>query len=180
MIFFTSDSHYNHRAIIEHCRRPYADVRSMNEAMIADWNAVVGPSDDVYHLGDFGFKGEDDLDTIWWRLNGHKHLVVGNHDKKNPKVLKLPWESVSDLKVVKKDERKLVLCHYPMESWPSMWKGSAHLHGHCHGTLRRKMAKRYDVGVDAHPSPIAWPEIWAWADAEPFVPVDHHGEGRTL
>ena len=54
--FFTSDHHFGHRRIIDYCGRPYAHVDEMDEALIANWNARVGHSDVVYHLGDFTLK----------------------------------------------------------------------------------------------------------------------------
>lgn len=180
MIFFTSDSHLNHRGILKHTNRPWSNVRAMNEGLVAAWNgAVLRENDTVYHLGDFGMHapndGEgEDLGVLFWRLRGRKHLVVGNHDAKNPQVLRLPWESIGQIVEVKKDGRRLVLCHYALESWAGMHHGAAHLHGHSHGTLR-KAPRRIDVGVDCFPAPVSWDEVWAQVDRETFVPVDHHG-----
>lgn len=50
---------------------------------------------------------------------------------------------------IKHDGRKIVLCHYPLESWDSCLYGSIHLHGHCHHNLPPDPDKlRQDVGVD--------------------------------
>jgi calcineurin-like phosphoesterase family protein len=81
-VFFTSDQHYGHTNIIRFCARPFADVSAMNEALIARHNAVVGPDDDVWHLGDFVFKG--DVAATLVRLNGRHRLVAGNHDRCHP------------------------------------------------------------------------------------------------
>jgi calcineurin-like phosphoesterase family protein len=51
-VFFTSDTHFGHANIIKYCGRPFASVEEMNRELIARWNAVVGPRDTVYHLGD--------------------------------------------------------------------------------------------------------------------------------
>ena len=53
MIFFTSDTHFNHKAIISYCSRPFESVEEMNDRLIDNWNQVVKPNDTVYHLGDF-------------------------------------------------------------------------------------------------------------------------------
>ena len=41
-VFFTSDTHFNHANIIRFCNRPFKDVSHMNEAIISNWNRVVG------------------------------------------------------------------------------------------------------------------------------------------
>ena len=53
----------------------------MNETLIHNWNNVVGEDDTVYHLGDVALGAWVDWDKSLSRLNGHKILVVGNHDR---------------------------------------------------------------------------------------------------
>ena len=81
MRFFTSDTHFGHQNIIKYANRPFASVSHMNEALIANWNAVVGMDDEVYHLGDVALGPWTEWDKILTRLNGYKILVVGNHDR---------------------------------------------------------------------------------------------------
>ena len=47
-IFFTSDQHFGHERILHMCNRPFKDAAEMDERLIANWNAVVGPRDDVW------------------------------------------------------------------------------------------------------------------------------------
>ena len=82
-VFFTSDTHFYHANIINFCKRPFANVETMNEALIENWNAVVGANDIVFHLGDFCFGGSAEWTNILNRLNGRIYLIVGNHDLKN-------------------------------------------------------------------------------------------------
>ncbi len=184
MIYLWADTHFNHEGILHHTKRPWATVEGMNYALVQRWNArVKNESDDVWFLGDFGFHaptkpGTDDLGELFWRLRGRKHLVVGNHDEKNQQVLRLPWESVERLVMVKHQGTRAVLCHYPLESWNGMHYGTLHFHGHCHGTLRRLVPHRFDVGVESFPDgPIEWDYLVATARCQEFKPVDHHGEG---
>ena len=81
MRYFTSDTHFGHANIIKYCNRPFKDVSHMNEVLIANWNAVVGEDDVVYHLGDVALGPWTEWDGILTRLNGRKVLVVGNHDR---------------------------------------------------------------------------------------------------
>jgi calcineurin-like phosphoesterase family protein len=83
-ILFTADEHYGHDNIIKYCTRPYADVKTMNRALIQNYNRVVTDDDTVYHLGDFGFFSMDSLNVLRkfvQQLNGTKILILGNHDR---------------------------------------------------------------------------------------------------
>jgi calcineurin-like phosphoesterase family protein len=79
--WFTSDTHFGHANIISFCDRPFADFEEMDEALIANWNSVVGDDDVVYHMGDVAMGKWDRWEGIFNRLNGYKILVVGNHDR---------------------------------------------------------------------------------------------------
>lgn len=180
-VYLVSDTHFNHEGIIRHCSRGFASVEDMNEELIAKWNAaVVRESDTVWHLGDFGFSHSQrtPLAEVFHRLRGKKHLVVGNHDEKNPQVLKLPWERVERLFTLKQGAIRAELCHYPLETWKGSWRGALMLHGHCHGSLKRKIAKRFDMGVDAlaRNGPVLLEDVWEAGLRETFIPVDGHGE----
>ena len=145
--FFTADNHFGHRGVIGMCNRPFADVAEMNRDLVDAWNAVVGPRDTVWHLGDFAMGSSPaECAAIFARLHGVKHLVRGNHDAK--RVLDLPWASQHDLVQTTVDGQRLVLCHYAMRSWPGAWRGTVHLFGHTHGTLP-PTRQSCDVGVDA-------------------------------
>ncbi len=145
-IFFTSDTHFgDHRTLNIH-KRPFASVAEMDEAMIAGWNAVVGPEDEVWHLGDFARKLSD-VPGLLSRLKGLKHLLRGNNDE--PEIRDAPgWVSVRDYHEMDEDGRRLVLCHYPFRSWNGQARRVINLHGHSHGKLK-PMPRQFDVGVDA-------------------------------
>lgn len=179
MIYFWSDTHFNHEGIIALCKRGYKTIEEMNKELIRKWNAIVRPEDTIYHLGDFGFshwKGRP-LEEIFAELSGHKHLVIGNHDEKNAKVLKLPWESMNHMITVRDNGRRIVACHYPFESWKGMYRNYVHVHGHCHGQLKRHVARRYDMGVDVRVVPMSFDIIYNGAMAEPFQATDGHKIG---
>lgn len=80
-VFFTSDHHFGHNLIIDFESRPFAGAEEMDKVMIANWNAVVGKEDTVFHLGDFSFRNQEDTRSIVAALNGYKILILGNHDR---------------------------------------------------------------------------------------------------
>ena len=142
-ILFTADTHFSHRRIIQHCNRPFSSTDEMDAVMIERWNALVAPTDTVYHLGDFCWKGK--ASRYRNRLNGIIHLIRGNHDKN---IGSADFASVSDICTVKVDDVEIVLCHYPLAEWEGYYGSTWHFHGHAHGTLKSKQLRRIDVGVD--------------------------------
>lgn len=50
MIYFTSDLHLGHMAIIHMKNRPFEDVEEMNRKLISNYNSVVHKKDTVYIL----------------------------------------------------------------------------------------------------------------------------------
>ena len=143
--FFTADTHFSHAAAIDMCNRPFKSADQMNSALVAAWNQTVGPRDIVWHLGDFSFGPVEDGEKIFRKLNGQKHLIRGNHDKRT--VDDWAWASVSDQKMIKVGDQKVFLCHYPMLEWPGFFRETVHLYGHVHGN-RTVPGRACDVGVD--------------------------------
>jgi len=189
MLFFTSDTHFDHDNIRKYCNRPFDNVKEMNETMIANWNSVVGPKDTVYHLGDFAFsKDYNRIIDLWNILNGRKTLVLGNHDRLLKKFVsqgKGPFGEVRRLIEMKWDHKKIILCHYSMRVWNSSHHGSWHLYGHSHGTLDEDPRSRsFDVGVDCwNFTPVSYGQICEKMQGiEEYIAenggynVDHHKE----
>lgn len=150
-IFFTADTHFYHRNIIEYCKRPYECVEEMNEAIVENWNAVVQKYDIVYHLGDVSFGTAEETRGILSRLNGIKHLITGNHERytkwhrKDPGLIHDYFTEQGDYLKIKIDKHtKLVLCHFPLAAWDRGWY---QFHGHTHGQYKG-CHKQLDVGMD--------------------------------
>jgi calcineurin-like phosphoesterase family protein len=135
MVFFTSDLHLGHQNIIRHCSRPFSDVDEMNHTLIDNWNSRVARNDEVWIVGDFSFRSEQDIPSYLEKLKGRKHLIIGNHDGSWMK--KADWsssfESIDMLKYFSLDGHEIVLCHYPMMCWPHSNRGSYLVYGHIHG-----------------------------------------------
>lgn len=160
MIFVTSDTHFHHAAVVEYCKRPFTDVEAMNEALIANWNARVRPEDEIIHLGDFAFGPRSKLAPTLERLNGHKTLVRGNHDRSKSAMLAAGFDDVCDrLEWTDNGSRRLYFAHIPLgvsEPRPRKYDpplvrpAPPHdfwLCGHVHEHFRRR-GNVINVGVD--------------------------------
>lgn len=171
MIYFTADLHLNHRNAIKFTQRPFKDVDEMNRQLIENYNSIVRPNDTVYILGDaamYRVSDEYKLKALLVSLNGHKTLVIGNHDDKH---LYDCFEQVMAYKELNYHKRKIILFHYPIVD--NEWNGgyghgkemgkknrknaSIMLHGHIHSKgphynrkNRHNDVFKYDVGVDAN------------------------------
>ncbi|MBF9232756.1 metallophosphoesterase family protein [Microvirga alba] len=146
-VFFTSDTHFGDPRVLRVDKRPFKTIPEHDEALLANWNEVVSPDDEVWHLGDFARADNlERIDELLDRLYGRKHLVTGNNDGPTTLAAK-GWASVQAYAELHLDDRDLVLCHYPFRTWHSMSKGWIDLHGHSHGRLSHK-TRQYDVGVD--------------------------------
>lgn len=164
MFFASADPHYFHWNINQYCGRGFSSVEEMNRTMVTRWNEVVTPKDTVFLLGDVGFADHDQLVDILKKLNGSKHLVIGNHDNKirNLPALRHCFVNTDEIpefpriymiKEITFHHREFVLSHFPLETWHGQHRGpraKIHLHGHCHGNLARQhtIPNRWDVGVD--------------------------------
>ena len=142
-VFFTSDTHFGDHRVLNLYPRPFASVAAMDAGLIAQWNEVVGSDDEVWHLGDFA-RTAAQAAAILPRLNGRKHLVLGNND---PLPQPDGWESIENYAELQVGGVDLVLCHYPFRRWKGMDRGSVNLHGHSHGRLK-PLPRQLDVGVD--------------------------------
>ena len=142
--FFTSDTHFGDHRVLNLYARPFTSVAEMDAALMAEWNEIVRPDDEIWHLGGFA-RTASAAAGLLSRLNGRKHLIVGNND-----ITPSPgqgWESVAPYAEVERDGYFLVLCHYPFRSWNRQGRGSLNLHGHSHGRMK-PWPRQFDVGVD--------------------------------
>ncbi|WP_063994949.1 metallophosphoesterase [Bradyrhizobium sp.] len=143
-----ADPHFFHESMLKFCpaTRPFANVGEMNHAMASAWRTIVRPSDDIIVVGDFTHRADPaESKKLFDSLPGKKHLVVGNHDGKD--TLALPWTTIKDIAYVSIDSTRVVLCHYPLLTWPGSRNGALQLYGHTHGRIRGNQQSA-DIGVD--------------------------------
>lgn len=159
----------------------------MNEALVANWNNRVGADDLVYHLGDVAFtRDTGKLKHVLSRLNGEKHLVLGNHDFRMIDVLRPYFASINQMLHVEVPDlmalhgkRSITLCHFPMKRWHKSHYGAWHLYGHCHGSLPESGDELCcDVGVDCRGfAPVSFEEIAAIMAQRRFEPIRNRNGG---
>lgn len=152
--FITSDHHFNHKNIIKFCNRPFNSVDEMDDKLIEEWNNIVGPNDDVYHLGDFSFGSKSKTLHILKQLNGKKYLICGNHEKSVLANVECrnQFEWIKDYYELKHNSNTYVLFHYAMRVWNKSHHGSIHMYGHTHDSLDvdgQYNGLSMDVGVDS-------------------------------
>lgn len=81
MIYFTSDQHLGHPAIISMQNRPFQNVEDMNQTIINNYNSIVHKDDTVYILGDICHRLRvEEANDLISGLKGRKILITGNHE----------------------------------------------------------------------------------------------------
>lgn len=137
-VFVTSDTHFGHAGVCRFERadgsgklRPWSDPAEMDEAMVAKWNAVVGPNDRVYHLGDVVINRKA-LVTLG-RLNGTKILIKGNHDVFKLHEYTQYFEDIRAYHVM----NNFIFSHIPVHR-DSKGRFDGNVHGHTHDRVMMK------------------------------------------
>lgn len=129
--------------------RGFQDEYYYNEHLIESWNKIVSPKDITYILGDITMESNEfyyELD----RLNGIKHVVLGNHDKRQHVRELLNYvDTVSGMI----DYKGCALTHCPIHpSELSFYRANIHAHIHHINKLEDvKVMDRYgDVSKDQY------------------------------
>ena len=148
--YHIADTHFFHKNIIKYCARPYDNVSKMNNCLINNWNSIVKLGDTVYVEGDLALGGDiQRLTSLIKRLNGNKHLILGNHDELNVwKYLDMGFLSVhTSLQL----PNGWYLAHDPAIA-TALPKGSVLICGHVHTLFSQIISqngvKVVNVGVD--------------------------------
>ena len=142
MIYYIADMHFGHENVIRFDDRPFADTEQMDEVLIQNWNERVTADDTVYVLGDAFWKNEENSIRIMQRLQGHKHLIQGNHDRVKGK-LRPYWESIEQYAEVNDENRLVILSHYPILFYKNQHYGAVMLYGHVHNTREWELVEKW-------------------------------------
>ena len=170
MIYFTSDTHFNHYNINN--LRGFPSVYVMNRHIIDVHNNVVTENDYVFHCGDVLWaKNLSDYDLYFKQVKFKKMFIcLGNHDEKLEKYLRK--NNIKNVFLIarcidiKVNGVKIKLFHYPIEDWESKHRGSIHIHGHEHLTSPyRIIENRINANVEFNNyKPISVNEVFIKCD----------------
>ena len=134
MKYYISDIHFGHYNIIRMDGRPFENTEEMDKTIIKNWNNRVTDEDEVYIVGDVGFKGNPPQDYLK-QLNGKKILIIGNHDlnwaDRNSKGYNREamsyltrWDKMMQIQDNLDGEQVVIqLCHYPIVEWNRFFRG---------------------------------------------------------
>lgn len=144
-IWFISDTHFDHKNIIEYCNRPFASVEEMNNEIQGLWEATIAPDDRVFFLGDLAFKCHD-RGPRWWlkQLPGRLIFIKGSHDSGIRPTSVVPGVEVYRSAIVKAGDMELLLIHNASfglngDGWI--------IRGHCHNLKPFVMPEKKLINV---------------------------------
>ena len=123
----------------------------MDRVILGYWKELLQKGDRLYFCGDLALHKRVvvlALDSI--PKGVQVYFVFGNHDYRFRRIIdvhpRVVWSG--DLREVKIDEQRIMLCHWAMRSWAASHHGSWQLHGHSHNMLH-PWERQLDVGVDS-------------------------------
>ena len=123
---FIADLHLSHTNMA--LKRGFATVEEHDEHIIEKWNSVVHKRDITYILGDITMEKSTPYHLLD-RLNGTKHVILGNHDRKQDvKKLLEHVESVAGMIQYK----GIMLTHCPIHPMELEYRFKYNIHGHIH------------------------------------------------
>ncbi|MDZ7714036.1 MAG: metallophosphoesterase [Rhodovibrio sp.] len=157
--FLIADTHFGHANILryEAANRPFTDVAAHDAALIARWNARVGPRDTVWVLGDFAWSAEAARAALG-ALKGRIHLVMGDHDRRWLGGDGLGFDALAEVHGAVKFAPGTLLSHVPALLGP---KYARNVHGHTHS---RSVGDGAHVCVSVEHTglaPLTWEEVRA-------------------
>lgn len=160
-IWFTADTHFSHSNLIDSltkwedkriCRR-YDSLKDHDQDLVKRINDNVKWNDILFHLGDWSFGGFGNIEKFRSQIHCENvHLVLGNHDQHieaNRENIQSLFSSVNDRIHLEYGKHDFILDHYPLETWPGIFKGWAHLFAHQHSS-RIGPSRKIDIGIDKY------------------------------
>ncbi len=126
IVRFIADLHLGHTNMALH--RGFSSVEEHDEHIIAKWNSVVTKRDITYILGDVTMEKSAPYPLLD-RMNGVKHIVLGNHDRRQDAKRLLQYaESIAGMIQYK----GVMLTHCPIHPMELDYRFNKNIHGHIH------------------------------------------------
>ena len=115
---YIADLHFGHKNILAYDNRPFADIKTHDAEIMEQWNNSVSENDDVFILGDVSWHSAAKTAGLMQRLNGTKHLIIGNHDGEllKSKSYRNCFQEIEHYLEIEDEGQKIILCHYPILS----------------------------------------------------------------
>lgn len=182
-VYFSSDWHLGHNGILTKDNRPFTTIEEHDATIIQNWNdCLVNIGNIGFLLGDLALTNKKRLDEYCCQIAGHNYYIQGNHDhSKDLRVIEKYFEILSPLQEIEINGQLIILCHYALQVWNKHHRGSWHLHGHSHGSLKNSYGRKIDVGVNTHPlfKPYEFDQIAMAMSLKDIATFDHHEPETT-
>lgn len=160
-VFAWSDHHLGHENLIGYVGRPFGSAAMVDQAMLANAQATVGPTDWLLFVGDLAMWKDPATVEAWMRdCPGRKVLILGNHDLRghfhptsSQAWLDLGFEAVAECLVLPANAHapELWVTHYPLAAH-LLPEGVLNVHGHLHDkTLDGPFVNACVEGLDYRP-----------------------------
>ena len=142
-----SDLHLYHGRIIDHGKRPFTSVASMNESLLANWEQAAEPGRTIVCGGDLAWPGTLDEGEVRRieRIPGRNVLVLGNHDFGEDAIPTVTGMDESYTVIVIDADPPLLVTHMRLENVPA---GYVNVHGHVHDESPLSTTRHVNVVVE--------------------------------
>lgn len=190
-IFVTSDTHFGHDREFVWGPRGFTNYVDHDNEVIRRWNAVVGPDDIVYHLGDVMLGDNAHGMDCLRQLNGTIYIIPGNHDTSTRIKLYKTLENVHVFEsntpgfeaaaaTFKYKKYNFYLSHHPtmtsnLEKAPYLRMHLINLFGHTHQQNKffQGMPFMFHVGMDSNNcTPVLLDDAIEMMKAETQICID--------
>lgn len=136
-IWVSADHHFGHNNILRFTNKDGQLIRGSvfknieeHDTKIIEWhNELVKPEEHFYQLGDFALNKK--FISYAKYMNGHKRIVLGNHDiGKTKQYLEAGFENVYSVRVW--TEHNMIFSHIPLHPDCLKARKWLNVHGHMH------------------------------------------------
>lgn len=179
MKYFTSDTHFGHGNVIDYCKRPFEDTKSMDQVMLKNLQKTLTMDDDLYFLGDWCMNPKYYclIKEIPFK---HMYFIYGNHDRPNKLTKYLTLDNLIDRVSICKEltiqinNQDFYLIHRPTLASDSM----PSLCGHVHEKWLMQKAgveiREFKYNAPQMVKHLKHPVLNVGVDMHQFLPINEH------